>query len=764
MNKIVFLDGAMGTTLSARGADATPISNIEAPETVKTILKEYIDAGADIIETNTFSATSLKFDNFEEINRRGVRLAREAVEETGKKGVKIAGSAGATGLMVEPLGKLGFEEAVGIFSEQFSIFREEGVDLFIIETMDDISEMRAALIAARATAPEIPVIATMTFASETHTSTGTPAEAAAAVMDYMGASVVGINCSFGPETMLETVSRMRRVTGKPIIVQANAGLPGIRNGETVYHLDPAEYAKHVKKLIDAGASYVGGCCGTTPGHIRRLVKEFSRTVPRRAPEKVPLIITSRSGWAEFERGGIPVVIGERINFIAHRELADSEDKVVAEGLKQKKAGADALDINLGPMEEKTWDTVNAVSKRVDLPIVLDSQNPEEVEKTARKYPGIMLLNSVSGENRKMDELLPVVKKYGIPFVALCLDDKGVPKSIKGKLQVYRNILKRAGREGINTDRIIVDPLTLAVSSDPAAPKKTLKAIKGISHNTILGISNISMGMPQRSLLNEIFSVMAVEAGCSAFIVNPLDTDLMYALYAAALLSGREKKTSRYVRYFSTSTESFSFESPLSQAILEGEHKRAADEAKKMLKKQNALKIIDGHVLPALNRVGEDFRLKKIFLPQLIESARAAQSAMQLIEEKLQNEGREVFRRARILVATVKGDIHDIGKNLIALVLKNHSFEIRDIGVDVESEKIVDEACKWKADIIALSSLMTTTMERMKEVSDILKERGKDIPVMIGGAAITSDYADSIGAYYGRDAVEAVKIAGELAGK
>ncbi len=755
MNKIIFLDGAMGSNLAQKGVDPTPASNTKDPELVKEILKGFIASGSNIIETNTFSATPVKFRNYRKINCLGVQIAKDAVRESKRKNVKIAGSIGPTGLMVKPVGRLDFEEAVKIFKSQVKVLYTEKVDLFIIETMDDISEMRAALLAAKETAPEIPVIATMTFADECRTSTGTPAEVAARVMDSLGVKVLGVNCSFGPEGLVEVVKRMRRVTKKPIIAQANAGIPVVRNGVTVYPTGPHEYAKYAKYLVKAGASYIGGCCGTTPAHIKVIVNELKNMKPKNPPGQVPLIITSRTQVVEF--GKFPVIIGERINFIAHPELKASDSRIVTEGLKQKKAGADALDVHVAGVEERTSDIVELLSTRVDLPVVLDSQDPVAIEKAVRKYPGVMLLNSISAETQKLEELLPIAKKYGLPFIALCVQDSGVPKTVKDKLKVYNNILNKVRKAGIDTDNIVVDPLVLAVASNTSFAQKTLKAVSKISNNTILGVSNISPGLPDRALLNEIFSVLAVQAGCSALIVNPLDSDLMCGVYAAALLSGRDRNARKYLEYFTSEQEPIFFDHPLPQSILEGSSENAIKEVKKALKNTEALKIINKYVLPALDKVGEQFSAKKIFLPQLIESAKTAGDVMQVLQKKLSSKGAKIESRAKILIATVKGDIHDIGKNLVVLLLKNHSFDVRDLGVDVSSQKIVREAQTWNADIIALSSLMTTTMDRMIEVKEILKKEKKKIPVIVGGAAITKKYADSIGAYYGKDAVEAVRV-------
>jgi len=760
-DKIVFLDGAMGTSLVRSGAPATPESSLSHPGVVKEITKSYINAGSDIVETNTFSATQLKYKNYREINRKAVKIAKKAVREAGRKNVLIAGSVGPTGKMVKPAGSLDFEEAVKVFKSQIKVFKEEGLRLLIIETMDDIAEMKAALIAAKEVSPSFGIIATMTFSERERTSTGTPPEAAAAVMDSLGADVIGVNCSFGPESLAGVVRRMRRVTKKPVAVQANAGIPVVEKGETVFPLSAKGFASQTEKLIKAGASYVGGCCGTTENHIKELVRKFRKRKPAAMPAKVPLVISSRTNWAEI--GEYPLVIGERINFLAKPSLKNSDREIINEGLRQKKAGAGALDVNLGRAEDRTWEVAELISRKVDIPVVLDSQNPEAVEEVARKYPGVILLNSISLEKNKLKALLPVAVKYGIPFIGLCVDDEGVPKTVNEKVGLAGKIVKEAAAKGVPAEKIVIDPVTLAVSSDTASAAKTLQALGKITGHTVLGISNVSSGFPQKALLNEIFSALAVSSGISALIVNPLDTDLMYAVYAASLLSGRDKGAKKYLDYFSPRTEEFKFEDSLSQAVLEGDSETAASEARKLLKKKDGLEVINKHIVPALDKVGSLYSGKKIFLPQLIESAKASEQALNLVERKLK-ETKTRSSRGKIIIATVKGDIHDIGKNLVALMLKNHSFEVKDLGVDVDSKKIVSEAKKQKADIIALSSLMTTTMGRMQEVIRLLKNERIGIPVIIGGAAVTGAYAREIGAEYGKDAVEAVRTAGKLVEK
>ncbi len=757
MSKITLLDGAMGTALASANRDPSCASSLKNPEIVEEITSEYIESGARIVETCTFSATSVKYGNFKEINRRAVEIAKKAVSKTSKK-VRIAGSVGPVGKMVKPIGDMEFEDAVRAFSRQMEVLRSSGVDLFIIETMDDISQMRAALIAAKEIAPGLDVIATMTFSEDGRTSTGTPPEVAAVVMDRLGADVVGVNCSYGPEGLYGVVKAMREATSKPICVQANAGVPINENGKTVYPMTPQEYAVRCRELVRAGASYIGGCCGTTGEYIRFLREKIGDIKPPPPVKNTPFIITSRTDWIEF--GNYPIIIGERINFLAHPEIKDSNELIVREAIKQRNAGAGALDVNLGRDEERTAEVIELLSSRVNLPLVLDSQNPEAVEAAARIYPGVLLLNSISAEKKKMKSLLPLAKKYGMPFIGLCVSDEGVPSESSGKIRVAEKILKRAEKEGIPSSDVVIDPVTFSISTDTSSAVKTLEALRRTDSRTVLGISNVSSGFPQKAVLNQTYSSLAVASGCSALIANPLDTDLIYSVRAAALLSGRDLNGDEYIKYFSPSKEAFKFENPLSQAVLEGGSSLAAQEAEKLLKTNEPLKIINEYIIPALDKVGGLYSERVLFLPQLIQSAKACENSMALLEKELQKRG-GMRARGRVVIATVKGDIHDIGKNLVSLILKNHSYEVRDLGVDVDSETIVREARSFNADIVALSSLMTTTMDRMKEVSSIIREQGLNIPILVGGAAVTSKFAESIGARYAPDAVEAVRVAEKL---
>ncbi len=750
----------MGTSLAKRGKDSSALSNLQNPKDVREIHGEFIRAGADIIQTNTFSANPAIFKkDYKKLISAGVKLARKAVADSGRKKLTVAGSIGPTGKMVSPVGKLDFEETVNIFKKTARAFYDAGIDTLIIETFDDISEMRAALIGAREAADGFKIFASMTFSSGDRTSTGTPAEAAAAVMDALGADVIGVNCSFGPEGLADAVKKIRAYTSKPVMAQPNAGLPDISKGTMVYPENPADFAAKCRGLVKAGASFIGGCCGTSPAHIAALKKTVKNITPPPAPGRVPAVITSRTSFTVF--GDFPVIIGERINFTARPELASSEAKIAAEGLKQKKAGALALDINLGRHEEKTLESVMAVERRTSLPVVLDSQNAAEVEKAARRYPGVLLLNSISAEKEKMDSLFPVVKKYGLPFIALCVSDRGVPGTIKGKIKIARSLLKRAREEGISKDKILVDPVVLAASSDTSSAYKTLRAIENISANTVIGVSNVSGGLPQRALLNQALSALAVYCGASALIVDPMDTDLVYMFYASSLLSGRDKRALNYTGYFAPGSEKFSFDNPLSQAIFEGSREEAVRLARLAVKDMSPFEIIEKLIAPALDRVGAEYSEKRIFLPQLVESARSAEAAVEEVERHIKSGKSEIKKKGTIVIATVKGDIHDIGKNLVALLLKNSSFDVIDMGVDIDSKKIVNEAVKRKADIVALSSLMTTTMHSMKEVKQLIDSKKLKIPVLVGGAAVTEKFASQIGAFYAKDAVKAVKAAEDI---
>ncbi len=576
--------------------------------------------------------------------------------------------------------------------------------------------------------------------------------------------MVGVNCSFGPDKLKETVQRMRKVTKKPLIAQANAGLPKYKNGRTVYSMNPKAYTRQVKNLIKAGATYIGGCCGTAPKFIKEMIVEFKDLdldfiMP--APEKIAPVITSRTSWAEFKN--FPVVIGERINLTAHPELKKSDEKIIKEGLKQKKAGATALDINMADREKNLPSISDKLSRRVGLPLVFDCQNPDILKKTVRSYPGVPLLNSISGEEEKMKRLFPVVKKYGIPFVGLCIDEDGVPDKMEKKVSIARKIMTRCSEENIPVENTVIDPVVFALSSKPGSAKNTIKALKKIKFPTILGISNISSGLPQQALINQVFAAISVYSGVSGVIVNPLDKDLIYNMYAAAAIKGKKdtKNINRFIEYFSPETDSFELQDELSQSIVEGNTVNSAEIAAKRLEHVKGLKIINDSVIPALKKIGENYDQKLIFLPQLIESARAARKTMDVINRKIKSRGGSVSCKGKILIATVEGDIHDIGKNLVSLILKNHTFEVKDMGVDIPAYRIVKEAKSWGADIIALSSLMTTTMSCMEEVVEKLNQENLDVPVIIGGAAVRKSYARKIGAYYGKNALAAVKLARNL---
>ncbi|MGM0568633.1 MAG: homocysteine S-methyltransferase family protein [Elusimicrobiota bacterium] len=760
--EIKFLDGGMGTSLSMRGKDSSPLSNIENPADVIDIHRGFIQAGSDIIETNTFTANPYNYKNYRRLIKEGVNLAQKAVGLSKRKDIRIASSIGPISELVAPLGKLEFEDAVDIFKKTSKAFFNSGLNLIILETMDDILQMRAALIGIREVNPHAEIFATMTFSDSGRTTTGTPAEAAAAAMDALGADVIGANCSFGPRGLYSTLKRMRKVTRKPLMVQPNAGLPQIKNGSQVYTQGPDVFAHRCDGFPSTGVSYIGGCCGTGAEHIAALKRKLKNASVSLPPKKIPLIISSRTSFTRL--GDFPVIIGERINFSARPRLRESEEKVVAQGLKQKKARAAALDVNMGSHEEKTLDTVLALERRVGLPVVLDSQNAGEVEKAARRYPGVLLLNSVPGEKEKMDSLFPVVRKYGLPFIALCVRDKDVPRSAEDKLSAAKSLLKRASKEGIDTERALVDPLVLTLSSDPMSAFQTLKALEELKLKSVLGVSNVSSSLPQRALLNQVFSSLAVYCGVSALIADPLDSDLVYSLYASALLSGRDRGASEYLKFFSPASEELSFSHPLSRAIFEGSPKAAADYALQAMQKTPPLEVVETLIAPALDIVGQQYSQKKIFLPQLIQAARSCEKAMEEVEKKLKSFGGKRKIKGRIVIATVKDDIHDIGKNLVTLLLKNSSFEVIDLGVDVSSERIVSEAIKREADIIALSALMTNTMRRMEEVRELLDKKNTDIAVLAGGAAVTGSYAKSIGASYASDAVKAVKEAERIVSK
>ena len=810
--RIVLLDGATGTNLQKIGMPAGVCPELwilEHKEVVKELQTAFLEAGTDILYAPTFSANRMKLaeyeleDRIEELNTQLVCLSREVVkeflakEENKERTCYVAGDLTMTGQLLYPVGKLVFEDLIEVYKEQIRVLLKAGVDLFVVETMMSLQECRAAVLAVREEC-DLPVMVTLTFAGDGKTMYGTTPETAVVVLQSLGADAVGVNCSAGPETLGSVIQRMTEVAEIPVIAKPNAGLPSLEDGKTVYNMTPQEFASHMEKLVEAGAGILGGCCGSEPKHIQAVSKMAQRKQPvKRKPHQA--ILATEHTIFPIEFNGPVRVIGERINPTGKKalqaELREGKlDLVLQYAKEQEEAGAYILDVNAGMSgideKERLLQIIYEVTQHSSLPLSIDSSNVDVIESALRIYPGRALVNSISCEEEKMKRLLPIVKKYGAMFILLPLSEHGLPKDQTEKIELIHKVMGCAFLNGFKKEDIVVDGLVNTIGAGKQAAKETLETIRYCKEKlkvaTSIGLSNISFGLPARSFVNTAFLTMAVEAGLTMAIANPCQKMTMQYLLTADLLMGKEgadiafieaapqmvesAKTTVSVEKSQTEKKEVLVENitPLFTAVLKGNQRAIVTLTEEALqqerygetKEQRAGNILNLDLIPAINQVGELFEKKKYFLPQLIASAKTMELAVKQLEPLLLIE--DSAKRGKVVIATVKGDIHDIGKNLVALMLKNYGFEVIDMGKDVESEAIIAKAKEEQADIIALSALMTTTMTKMKEVVELKKKAGLHTKVMIGGAVTTKEYAIEIGAEgYSTDAQDAVKVAMEL---
>lgn len=813
--RIILLDGATGTNLQKAGMPNGVCPEqwiLENKEEAKKLQMAFLEAGTDILYAPTFSANRIKLaeyglqDKLVEMNRELVQLSQDVIAEFEEKKRCnvgrhfIAGDLTMTGELLYPVGKLQFEELVDIYKEQVQVLVDAEVDLFVVETMMSLQECRAAVIAVKETC-DLPVMVTLTFAGDNKTMYGTTPEAAVVVLQSLGADAVGVNCSAGPETMISVIRRMAEVAEIPVIAKPNAGMPELSEGETVYKMTPKEFAKHMEALVEAGAGIVGGCCGSEPMHIAAVADRIRKKKPRELYPHKAILATERDIFP-IELNGKFRIIGERINPTGKKalqaELKEGKmDLVLQYAKEQEEAGAYILDVNAGmpgiDEKERLLQMIYEVTQNTSLPLAIDSSHVEVIEEALRIYPGRALVNSVSCEKEKMEKLLPIVKKYGAMFILLPLSDAGLPKDQFEKRRFIHMIMTEALKQGLTKEDIVVDGLVNTIGAGKDAAKETLSTIRYCKEElglaTSIGLSNISFGLPARSYVNTTFLTMAIGCGLTMAIANPCQKMTMQFMLAADLLLGKEGADIAFIEAapemvvptgamgqmqgaaqnaavggkMSDSMENK--ESRLFQAVLKGNKRSIMELTEDALKDsiyggseaERADKILNDDLIPAINEVGELFEQKKYFLPQLIASAETMELSMKRLEPLLATG--EGGKRGKVIIATVKGDIHDIGKNLVALMLKNYGFEVVDMGKDVESDAIIDKAKETGADIIALSALMTTTMTRMKEVVELKNEKGLSAKVIIGGAVTTEDYAKEIGADgYAKDAQEAVKLA------
>lgn len=808
----IILDGATGTNLQKAGMPVGVCPEqwiLENPEVLVELQKAYVEAGTDILFAPTFTANRIKLDEYG-LSEKLVSMNRELVALSKRAAgghAYVAGDLTMTGQQLYPLGELMFEELVGVYREQAKVIYEAGADLFVVETMMSLQESRAAVIAIREVC-DLPIMVSLTYNEDGRTLYGTDPATAVIVLQSLGADAVGLNCSTGPEAMLAPVAQMAEYATVPVLAKPNAGMPELVDGVTVYRTTPEEFAAVGAKLVEAGAAILGGCCGTTPAHIAALAAAVGGMTVRTPLKQARRMLASERKHVEVKLDGNFMVIGERINptgkKLLQAELKEgSLNRVRKMATEQEENGAQILDINMGmngiDEKEMMLNAIYEVTSTVDLPLCIDSSHVDIIEAALRIYPGRALVNSISMEQEKIEYLLPIAKKYGAMFILLPLSDEGLPKDSAEKHGIIREIVKRAEAIGMSAEDIIVDGLVATIGANPRAALECFETFSYCKNElglpTVCGLSNISFGLPERSYVNTAFLTMAIANGLTMAIANPSQELLMNAAFASDMLLNKEESDIRYINRMNFLADKYegmehvwvpagtkpvaaksapegkktasggaadkAEKSSVYEAVLKGNKNTILDEVKKVLAGGVGPEdIINGHLIPAINEVGELFDKQKYFLPQLISSANAMKVAIEYLEPMLARDDREP--KATLVVATVEGDIHDIGKNLVVLMLKNYGYHVIDLGKDVPADVIVDTAMKENAKVIGLSALMTTTMMRMKDVVELVKERGCTAKVVIGGAAITESFAGEIGADgYSKDASECVKLVDRL---
>ena len=775
-DNLIFLDGGTGTLLQAGGLAEGELPerfNLSHPDVVKEIHKSYFDAGSNIVCTNTFGANGLKFSlqELEEIISAAVKNARDAAEESvGNQAKFVALDIGPTGKMLKPHGDLEFESAVALFAEVVKLGVKCGVDLIFIETMSDSYEAKAALLAAKENS-SLPVFVSCAFGEDGKLLTGANPCAMVAMLEGMGADAIGVNCSLGPKALLPVVFEYLKYSSLPIIVKPNAGLPSLCDGKTVYDLTADEFSDCLVDMAKSGARIFGGCCGTTPEYISALTKALSGVLPTPVTKKNHSLVSSYTHAVEI--GNQPILIGERINPTGKPKfraaLAEKNiDYILREAIAEEESGAHILDVNVGAPGIDEVETLSSVVKSLqgvtNLPLQIDTSNAFAMEEALRLYNGKALINSVNGKAESMEKILPLVKKYGGILVALTLDEDGIPKSAEGRVAIAKKILAEAEKYGIDKKDIIFDPLAMAISADKNAAVECIRALRMIRDelgcNTSLGVSNISFGLPRRELINSSFFTSALANGLSVAIMNPHSEEMMLAYRTHLALFGHDENFSGYIS-FATEAESevkteMKDSTDLKRCVVKGLSESAATLTGEMLKTRQPLDIINNEIIPALDFVGVEYEEKRVYLPGLLMSAEAAGAAFEVI--KSSQKGSAVSKETKILLATVKGDIHDIGKNIIKLILENYGYDVIDLGKDVSPSVILDRVVREKVDVLGLSALMTTTLPSMEETVKLVRESKPNCKIMVGGAVLTEDYAKKIGAdFYGKDAMEAVRF-------
>lgn len=781
--RILFFDGAMGTLLQEKGlagGELPDLWNLSHPDIVKDIHLQYLNAGADILKTNTFGTNALKHDAHlvDVIVKGAVDIAKAAVAQAGHGWVAL--DMGPTGKLLKPFGDLEFERAVELYAQVALAGQRAGADCILIETMADTYELKAAVLGAKETS--LPVMATVAFDEKGKLLTGADIQTVVAMLEGLGVAALGLNCGMGPDAMLALVADLAKVCSAPIIVNPNAGLPRVVDGNTIFDVGPEQFARSMECICAGGAWLVGGCCGTTPAHIKALVEHCAPIKPVPAVNKARTVVSSGQRAVVMKQGTI--IVGERINPTGKSKFkqalrAHNIDYILGEALTQVDNGADVLDINVGLPEidevQMMGEVVMAVQGVVDVPLQIDTSNIEAMERALRIYNGKALINSVNGKQESMDAIFPLVKKYGGVVVGLTLDEDGIPQRADARVDIARRIIKEASKYGIGRENIVIDALTMTISTGADNAKVTLEAMRRIKQElgvaTTLGVSNISFGLPKRESINASFLAMAIENRLDAAIINPLAQPMMRAFRTASALMGYDENCARYIAYSADADKDIAApksaqmaQMGLREAVEKGLKDAARRQTEEMLRSVAPLDIINLHLMPALDAVGLGFEKGTLFLPQLLMSAEAAKEAFALIQERMLKDGNAPQKKGKIVLATVKGDIHDIGKNIVKVLLDNYAFEVIDLGRDVAPEKVLEAVRKDNISLVGLSALMTTTVKSMEETIALLHREAPGCRIMVGGAVLNKEYAQQIGAdFYGKDAMASVGYAQSVFG-
>ena len=782
--ELLYFDGGMGTLLQERGLQPGELPetwNLLHAEEIREIHRKYIEAGSDIVLTNTFGANALKFHDdaysLEEIVNAAVGHVKAAAEQAGNgRRIYTALDIGPTGKLLKPMGDLDFETAYEAYKEVMIYGEKAGADLIHIETMSDTYELKAAVLAAKENT-SLPVFATTIFDERGKLLTGADVPSVVALLEGLRVDAFGINCGMGPEQMIPILEQITKYSSLPVIVKPNAGLPKQKNGQTYYDASPEEFAEVMKKIVEMGAVVIGGCCGTTPDHIKAMA-DACRMIPIKPVEKKNFTMVSSYGQSVFLGTGSKI-IGERINPTGKTRFKQALkehdlDYILREGITQQDNGAHILDVNVGlpDIDEPALmkEVVQELQSVTSLPLQIDTVDVEAMEGALRIYNGKAMVNSVSGKQESMDKVFPLIQKYGGVVIGLALDENGIPADAEGRVQVAKKIIAEAAKYGIEKKDIVIDALAMTISSEPEGAKITLETLRRLRDEvgvcTVLGVSNISFGLPSRPIVNSIFYTMAMQNGLSVGIINPGSEDMMKAWYAfhalMALDSNCEKYIARYAQQPGTTPVQAAggkHTMTLQSAIERGLKEEASSITAELAEQKDALDIINEELIPALNNVGEGFEKGTVFLPQLLMSAESAKSAFAVLKERMDQSGEVQEKKGKVILATVKGDIHDIGKNIVKVLLENYSFDVIDLGKDVPPEKVVETVLEQDVHLVGLSALMTTTVVSMEETIRQLREKAPDCLVMVGGAVLNQEYADMIGAdFYGKDAMQSVHYA------